>query len=82
MLSFWSNLVPQLLDFVIKHELEFIQLLNLLSQFFNLLIFVLDSELSLMELIFQTLNDIPLPVGVVDLFLKLIVLFLDLLVKL
>jgi len=46
----WADISLELLDFVIKNELELLKFLSLLFQVNNSLIFVLDSGLSLTEL--------------------------------
>ena len=49
----WTNFRPKLLDLIIEDELEFFEFLRLLSVLVNLVLFVLDSPFSLLQLVFH-----------------------------
>jgi len=48
-LTTWPNVTLQLLDLVVEHELELLQLLGLLLQVVDALVLVLDRVLTLLQ---------------------------------
>ena len=77
----WSDSRLKLLDLVVEHELELLQLLGLLAILVNLLLLVSDGALSLVQLRLHLLDVGLLTISGGDLLVQLGVLLLDLLLK-